>query len=82
MQQDDIYERLTIIFRDVLDDDAIVLRPETSAADLDGWDSFNHINIVAATEAAFHVRFTSSDLEKMTNVGDMARLIASRQSGA
>lgn len=82
MDESKIYERMTKIFRDVLDDDSIVLRPETSAADLESWDSFNHINLVLAAEAAFGVKFKSSDLEQMGNVGDMVKLIHQKQSAA
>ncbi len=80
MTEDEIYARLTVIFRDVLDDESIVLRPETSAADVDGWDSFNHINLVVAAEAAFGVKFKSSELEQMGNVADMVTLILQKQS--
>ncbi len=82
MEESRIYERLTKIFRDVLDDESIVLRPETSAEDLESWDSFNHINLVLAAEAAFGVKFKSSDLEQMETVGDMVSLIHQKQSVA
>ena len=75
MQENEIYERLTKIFRDVLDDESLVLRPDMSAADVDGWDSFNHINLVLAIEKALGLKFKTSELEQMGNVGDMVGLI-------
>lgn len=75
MSQAKIYEELTTVFRDIFDDDSIVLKPETSAADIDSWDSFNHINLVVAIQAAFHVKFSTAELEQMSTVSDIVSLI-------
>ena len=75
MSQAESYEQLTSIFRDIFDDDSIVLTPETSAADIDSWDSFNHINLVVAIQKAFHVKFSTAELEKLGSVGDIVALI-------
>jgi len=61
--------------RDLFGDDAIVLTATTTANDIDGWDSFNHLNIVAAAENRFGVKFQTKEIEKMTNVGAMIGLI-------
>ena len=79
MNEADIYEQLTEIFQDIFDDDTIVLTPETSAADIEKWDSFNHVNITVASEAAFGVRFKSSELEDLQSVGQLVRLIKAKQ---
>jgi acyl carrier protein len=79
MQEAEIYDRLTDIFRDLFDDESIVLTAQTSAVDLDGWDSLNHINIVTATERQFRVKFRSSELEEMGSVGDIVALIRRNQ---
>lgn len=75
MEQSDIYKSLEEIFQEVFDDDGISLTPETSAEDIPEWDSFNHVNIVVASEMRFGVRFRASELEELNNVGDFVKLV-------
>jgi acyl carrier protein len=75
MDKVDIYKKLTGIFRDVLDEDDLVLTSELTAANVRGWDSLNHINIVVAAEAAFRIKFKSAELEDLKNVGELVSLI-------
>jgi acyl carrier protein len=75
MDQPEIYKRLTQIFRDVFDDDKITLTPNTTADDIEEWDSFNHINLIVATEAAFRVKFQTGEIEGMKNVGALVDLV-------
>jgi len=82
MTEQDILEALTAVFRDVFDDDAITLRPETTADDIDGWDSQAHITLVVATEMRFGIKFRTGELEGLHNVGDFVRLIQTRVGGA
>jgi acyl carrier protein len=70
-----IYGKLTQIFRDIFDDDTIVLSPTTTAADIPEWDSLNHVNITAASEIAFGVSFSSAELEELRNVGDLVSAV-------
>ena len=70
-----IYEQLTPIFRDIFDDDSIVLTPETSASEIPEWDSLNHITLVVAQESKFGVKFKSAELEELLNVGGLVALI-------
>lgn len=79
MIESEIYEKLNKIFRDVFDENSIVLTPKTSAPDIDGWDSLAHIDLVVAIEAAFGIRFTSAELETMNQVGDIVTLIQKKQ---
>ena len=81
MSTDDIYARLTEIFRDVFDDDDIVLTPNTTAADIQDWDSFNHINLIVAIETRFGIKFQTAEIESLKNVGDMVAVIE-RKIGA
>lgn len=81
MSNDDIYARLTEIFRDVFDDDDIVLTPNTTAADIHDWDSFNHINLIVAIETKFAIKFQTAEIESLKNVGDMVAVIE-RKIGA
>ena len=78
MQQSDIYDQLTTIFRDTLDDDSLVLTPNLSAADVPEWDSFNHINLIVAIESRFKIKFQTAELEELHTVGHLADLIAAK----
>jgi acyl carrier protein len=77
----DVYRELTDLFRDVFDDDSIVLTPETTARDVDGWDSAAHVSLVVAAEMRFGIRFRTSELESLHNVGEFAQLIESKLGG-
>lgn len=66
------------IFRDVFDDENLVVTEETSANDIDDWDSFAHINLVIAMEKHFKVRFALGETQALKNVGGMVELIASK----
>ena len=78
MDQSTVYERLTTIFRDVFDDDELELKPELTAKDVDGWDSLTHLRVILSAEQAFRVKFTTSEIGKLQNVGDLATLIQAR----
>lgn len=75
MEQAEIYSKLTDIFRDIFDEEGLVLRPEMTAADVEEWDSFNHINLIVATEARFGVKFQTAEVESLKNVGHFVDLI-------
>lgn len=79
---EDVYPALTEIFREVLDDPAFVITPETSAKDHPEWDSFNHINIIVAAEMRFGVKFRTVEIDALRNVGDFARLIEGKRAAA
>lgn len=68
---------LNQIFRQVFDDEEINIVPETTADDVDGWDSLSHVNLILAVETYFKVRFSSKELLRMKNVGDLVRAIES-----
>lgn len=64
-------EKLRDQFREVFEDETLEIRPEMTAADVETWDSFNHINLVVAIETAFDVSFTTQEIGEMRNVGDL-----------
>ena len=74
----DTYKKLTKVFREVFDDDSIELTPETTANDIDDWDSIEHINLIAAVEDALGMRFQMREVSGMKNVGEMVQIIESR----
>jgi acyl carrier protein len=47
----------------------------TTAQEVPGWDSLAHINLVAAVEEEFRIRFAMAELQKLQNVGEMVALI-------
>jgi len=75
---DPLWNDLTAIFREVLDDDALTLGETTSAKDVAGWDSITHVLLVVAVEKKFRVKFTAGEIQKLQNVGELAALIRRR----
>ena len=74
MTREEVYKRLNEVFRDVLDDDTIELNDQT-ADDVDGWDSFEHINLVVAVEEEFAFKIPMGKIVTMKNVGEMVDII-------
>ena len=75
MSREDIYERLNEVFQDVFGDDDIRVNDNTTAADVDGWDSLRHITLLAAIEDEFDIEFSMGATVKMKNVGEMVDYI-------
>jgi len=76
MNQEAVWNRLTQIFRDVFDDDDIVIGPETVAEDILEWDSLSNIQLLVAIEKAFSgVKFNTGEVANMKNVGEMVDII-------
>jgi acyl carrier protein len=73
-----ISDQLQAVFRDVFEDDDIVIFDEMTAADLDEWDSITHITLVIAVEQAFSVRLNASEIGELENVGAMIRLLSEK----
>ncbi len=69
---------LTQVFRQVFDDPEITLRPETTANDVEGWDSLSHVNLIMAVENRFNIRFSQKEVMGFKNVGDLARCVESK----
>jgi acyl carrier protein len=76
MNKLDIQTQLTEVFHDIFDDDTIKLTRETTAEDIEEWDSFNHINLIVATETKFKIKFRAAETEELRNVGALIDLIA------
>ncbi len=74
----DVHTRLSSIFRDVFDDESLVLRDDLTAEDVDNWDSLTHINLIVAIEKAFRIRFTTSEVSGLKNVGDLEALVSAK----
>jgi acyl carrier protein len=77
--EDPIFTRLTSIFREVFDDDDLVLKPELTANDVDGWDSLAHIRLILSVQKAFSVKFSAVEMSRLKNVGDLVALTKHKQ---
>ena len=81
MSEAEIYAALDEIFRDVFLDDDIKLRPELSAKDVPGWDSFKQIDIILAVEEKYRIKLNTRELDSLHNVGDLVRVVAAKTAG-
>ncbi len=77
---DSILTELTPVFRDDFDDDELVLSPELTADDVDGWDSLSHIRLILSVQKAFGMKFSPIETSRLKNVGDLVQLIRQKQS--
>ncbi|MBB5440358.1 acyl carrier protein [Pedobacter sp. AK017] len=78
MEHNEILAKVQEIFRDVLDNDDIVLSPQTTADDVEDWDSLSHIQLIVAIEKEFKIKFTSKEILSWANVSEMIECIASK----
>jgi acyl carrier protein len=74
----DRLERITEVFREVFNDEDLIISRETSANDIPEWDSVMHVSLIIRVEKAFGVRFSSTEVAKLQNVGELADLIEAK----
>ena len=78
MTREEVFERLNTIFREVFDDEDIVVTDETTSDDIEDWDSLEHINLVSAVEQEFDIKFSMGQVVTMKNVGEMVDIILAK----
>lgn len=80
MEKTEILVKVQDIFRDVLDNEEIVLNNDTSADDIEEWDSLSHIQLIVAIEKhfKFKIKFTSKEILSWNNLGEMIACIATK----
>lgn len=78
MERANILAEVQDIFRDILDEEELILKDNTTAGDVDGWDSLTHIQLVVAVEKHFKFKFTSKEILSWNNVGEMIDSIKSK----
>jgi acyl carrier protein len=78
MSREEVFVKLNEVFRDVFDDESITVTDATTANDIDDWDSLEHINLLAAIEQEFGMKFNMGQVVSMKNVGEMADIIISK----
>ena len=77
---DNLWNELTEIFRDSLDNDSLNLSESTTAKEVEGWDSITHVLIMVAIEKKFRVKFTAGEIQQLNNVGELAAMIRSKRA--
>tara|TARA_B100000674_G_C37243174_1_gene646653 strand:+ start:159 stop:401 length:243 start_codon:yes stop_codon:yes gene_type:complete len=75
MTQRDIFIEVQQIFRDIFDDQELIIDNNTNSDSVDNWDSLNHINLVVAIERKFEIKFKLGELQNLKNVGEMINLL-------
>jgi acyl carrier protein len=72
-------DKVQQIFRDLFDDDSIVLSDATSAKDVPGWDSLNNVKLIIRIEREFKIRFATGELIGLNNVGELLALVEAKR---
>ena len=71
MEMEKVLNEVEVIFRDILDEETLNITRETTANDVDGWDSLTHIQLIVAIEKQFKVKFSSKEILSWKNVGEL-----------
>lgn len=80
MDTKEIMNELQVIFREIFDDENLILTPETNANDIEDWDSLSQIRLVVAIEKKFAMKFSYEELQGLKNVGEMSEVIVKKLS--
>ena len=75
----DVLAQIQTIIRQVINDPEIVIRDTTTAADVSGWDSLTHVQIIVAIEITFGIRLKSSEVAQVENVGSLIDIVLARR---
>lgn len=78
LSRDEILREITEIMRDVFDEDDLEVSLETSAEDVEEWDSLSHVRLIVAVERKFGFKFKNSEIEALKNVGDLVNMVATK----
>jgi len=78
MSRDEIFNKVQDIFRDIFDEDDLVIEDASSSDTIEDWDSLNHINLVSAIEKEFKIRFALGELQSLKDVGAMIDLMVQK----
>ncbi len=75
MTREDVFKKLNEIFIDIFDDESIILSNDTTADDIEDWDSLEQINIINQCESEFGIKFNMKEVTALKNVGEMVDII-------
>jgi len=74
------FTEITAILREALRDKDLELASATRFDGLTGWDSMDLIAAVVEIECRFDLQFTLSEIDRLTTVGDLLRMIETKQA--
>lgn len=80
MTKEEILKQVADVFRSVLDDETLILNMETTADDVEDWDSLSHIQLVVGLEKHFHIKFHAREIMEWENIGGVVNSIVSKLS--
>ncbi len=78
MNSDKIFDKSQQIFKEVFDDEDLIINAETSAEDIEEWDSLSHIRLIVAHEVQFNIKFTANEIDSCNNISEFHNLISSK----
>jgi len=78
VEKEEILNRVANVFKEVLDEGDVLLTEKSTADDVEGWDSLTHVELVAAVEKEFNIRFTAKEIQSWKNVGQMVESISNK----
>lgn len=78
MTREEVFNGVQDIFRDIFDEDDLVINDSTSSEEIEDWDSLNHINLVSAIEKEFKIKFALGELMTLKDVGAMIDLMVEK----
>ena len=79
MTREELFGKVQDIFRDIFDDQTLVIKDSTNSSEIEDWDSLNHINLVVAIEKEFGIKFTFEELAVLKDVGSMVNLMMKKK---
>lgn len=78
MTREEVMAKVQDIFRDVFDDDSLIITDLTNSGDIEDWDSLEHIALIVSMEKEFNMSFDIKEVSKLENVGGMVDMIISK----
>jgi acyl carrier protein len=75
MTREEVFNGVVAIFRDIFDEEDLIVENQTNSDDIEDWDSLNHINLVSAIEKEFKIKFALGELASLKDVGAMVDLM-------
>jgi acyl carrier protein len=78
--REDVFSKLSKIFEEVMDIDEVDLHDDTTAADIEEWDSLSHVRLIVSVERSFGIRFTNKEVEQLRTVGELVDAILEKKA--
>ena len=78
MTKDEVFFEVQEIFRDIFDEEELVINGETNSENIEEWDSLNHISLISAIEKQFKIKFSLDEFQEIKDVGAMINIIESK----